>query len=98
MTDHSASLALARAVYPEREWFDDAGMCWQSIAERTGYALSMFDPRNNADQFVDVLVWLMNNDPQAYAILNLFTNHTKESYMNDAVVAAQHSAERVANG
>lgn len=58
MTEARALLTLATKLYPDREWFDDTGMCWQTSAERTGYALSGFDPLNNNDQFVAMQIWL----------------------------------------
>ena len=59
MTDKM--LAMARAVYPYTEWFDDAGMCWMTAARCTGLPISIFDPANDSDQAIDVWCWLIGN-------------------------------------
>lgn len=50
-------LALARAVYPDREWHieDGVGVLGWSI---NPVECVTFDPENNADQFCDVQAWL----------------------------------------
>ena len=80
-------LALARAVYPDTEWFDDAGMCWLTAAERTGRAISGFDPANNSDQAIEVLAWLLRGPRIEVDGDSIFT-YDEDRFID--IVYAQH--------
>ena len=105
MTDHSASLALARAVYPQYAWREAGHLvlrdCGNDRVEIFNPADSRANNPNAPDQFVDVLVWLLDGDAAITANAVWYTDKewvkhdgTRASFVN-AVVAA---AERVANG
>lgn len=88
-------LKLAQAVYPQHELFDDAGMCWQSVAEQTGCAPSSFNPINNAAQFCEVLAWLTKQDEfsgmgHTYVRTDFGRYHTM--YPHDGTAAGIRSA------
>lgn len=59
MTD--TMLRLARAVYPQHKWQQTAdGEVFAS------FRVIPFDPANNADQFCDVLAWLVDALPDLH--------------------------------
>ena len=110
MTTTHASLALARAVYPERAYAgpEENGNVWirgQYNFPSPPHNSELFNPRTNADQFVDVLAWLFcQNDFNAVGawyvsahllgeeFISIDHNGTRQSII-DAVVTA---AEKVA--
>jgi len=63
MTTTNASLALARAVYPDA-WRDESAL--KVYARHEHGLIELFNPRTNADQLVNVLAWLLAQKPKHY--------------------------------
>jgi hypothetical protein len=68
MTNHNANdlLRLAMVVYPDVTWTSDGGGEPETVFDL--HEGTIFDPANNSEQFVEMLVWLTTRSAVAHEV------------------------------